>query len=172
MSDATLHFAFAIRIGDAARHSHRAVVSEHAAIQRIESRVVDVGFENAFAQVVGHDDLHRATELAEGALVQLGPDARARLKGEQTDAFAAVAECQHKQARAAVFATDWIADRGAGAVIDLRFFARCGGDDGACFGRTGATQFAHEALDAFVGAREAVPVHHLLPDGHGIAAQR
>ena len=104
--------------------------------------------------------------------MQFGPDARARLKGEQANAFAAVAERQYKQARAAVLARVGIADRGAGAVIDLRFLARLGDDDRASFGRSGAAQFAYEALDAFIGAGEAVPVHHLLPDRHGVAAAR
>ncbi len=128
-----------VRIGNPAGLSHSAIMSEHASIQRIKSRIVDVGFKNAFAQVVGHDDLHRTAELAErNALVQLGPDARARLKGEQPNAFAAVTKRQHVQVRAAVFATNRIADRGAGAVIDVRFFAGCNGDDGAWSGGTGA----------------------------------
>jgi len=122
VSDAALHFAFAIWIGDATRHSDRAVMSEHIAIQRIERRVVDVGLENTLTQVVGHDDLHGAAESTKSALMQLGPDARARLKGEQANAFSAVAECQHEQTGAAVLAGVRIADRGAGAVIDLRFF--------------------------------------------------
>jgi len=121
VSDATLHLAFAIWIGDTARHSHCAIMSEHVAIQRIQSRIVDVGFENAFTQVVGHDDLHRAAEFAKSAFMQLGPGARARLKGEQANAFAAVAERQQEQTRAAVLAGIRILDGGAGAVIDLRF---------------------------------------------------
>jgi hypothetical protein len=75
------------------------------------------------AQVIGHNDLDRATEFAKGALMQLGPDARARLKGEEPDAFAAVAERQHEQPRAAVLAVVGIANRGTRAVVDLRFLA-------------------------------------------------
>jgi hypothetical protein len=77
VSDSTLYFAFAIWIADATRHSDRAVMSEHVAIQRIERRIVDVRLENAFTQVVGHHDLHSTTEFAKSAFMQLGPDARA-----------------------------------------------------------------------------------------------
>ncbi len=116
--------------------------------------------------------LKPAAEFAEGPLVQFRPDAGAGLKGEKTDALAAEAECQHEQPGAAVRAGDWISDGGAGAVIHLRLFAWWRSDHGACLGRRGSAQFADEALHAFVGPGEAMPVHQLLPDGHCVAACR
>jgi hypothetical protein len=86
-------------------------VGQHIAIERVHSRIVDIGCEHAFAQVVRHDDLHGATEFAERALVQFGPDAYAGLKGEKPDALAAETECQHEEPRAAILAVVGIADR-------------------------------------------------------------
>ena len=63
--------------------------------------------------------------------MQLGPGTRAGVKDDQTNALAAIAERHHKQACASVAAGLRIADQGAFTVVDLRFFARCGDDDGA-----------------------------------------
>jgi hypothetical protein len=104
--------------------------------------------------------------------MQLGPDARARVKGEEADTLAAVAKRHDEQSRVPVLAAAGVTDGGAGAVIHLRFFAGLGGDYRACFRRSVAAQFAHEPLNAFVAAAETVPVHHLLPKGHGVATLR
>src|SRR5579859_183068 len=56
MADAGFDFALAIWVLDATRHGDRAVMREHVAIERIESGIVDVGDEHAFAQIVEHDD--------------------------------------------------------------------------------------------------------------------
>ena len=50
---------------------------------------------------------------------------------DQPDTLAAIAERQHKQAGAAVRAGLRIANHGAFAVVDLRFFAGRRDDDGA-----------------------------------------
>jgi len=92
-------------------------------VQRIQSRIVDVGLEHSFAEVVEHDGLGGAAQPAEGLLVQLGPGSRARLKGQQTNAFAAVSEREYEQARAAITAGARVAHQGPGAVVDLRFLA-------------------------------------------------
>ena len=171
VSDAGLHLALAIRIANAARQRDRAVVSEHIAIQRIQRGIVDVGCEHAFAQVVEHHDARGSTQPAKGLLVQLGPDSRAGPEHQQTNGFAAVAERQHEQPRAPVVAGVRIAHHGAVAVIDLRFLAGRSFDHRAGFRRGGAAQLADEALDALVARREAVAVHQVLPDGHGVAAR-
>jgi hypothetical protein len=54
VSDAGFDFTFAIRVSDSARHSHHAVVRQHVAVERIDRRIVDVGCEDALAQVVEH----------------------------------------------------------------------------------------------------------------------
>src|ERR1700687_4282242 len=56
------------------------------------------------------------------------------------------------------------------AVIDLRFLAGSGDDHHASFGCFCATQLARETLHALVAAGEAVLIHQILVDGHGIAA--
>ena len=49
ITDAGFDFAFAVRILNAARHGHRAVVREHIAIEGIEGGIVNVGDEHALA---------------------------------------------------------------------------------------------------------------------------
>src|SRR5262249_55616248 len=43
-------------------------------------------------------------------------------------------------------------------------------DHHAGFRQLGAAQLAHEPLDALIAAGEAVAVHQILEDGHGVAA--
>jgi hypothetical protein len=111
-----------------------------------------------------------SAQPAEGLLVQLGPDARAGLEGEQAHGLAAVAEREDKQARAPVPAAVRIADHRTGAVIDLRFLAGRRDDDGAGPRPGLAAQLADEALDALVAAGEAVVIDQVLINGLGVAA--
>jgi hypothetical protein len=69
VADAAFHLPFSIWISRAARHHNCAVVRQHIAVQRIQRGIVDVRLENAFLQVVRHDDLDRAAEPAECFLV-------------------------------------------------------------------------------------------------------
>src|ERR1700722_504423 len=102
--------------------------------------------------------------------MQLGPDARAGTEGHEPDTLAAEAKRQHKKTRAPVLAGLRVTDHRAGAIIDFRFFPGRGLDDRVCFQRWSSAQLADETLDAFVGTGEAMLVHQLLPDGHGISA--
>ena len=104
VADAGFDLAFAIGIADATRQRDDAVVREHVAIERIERGIVDVGREDAFFEIVEDDDAHRAAEATKRALVQLGPDLRARPPHEQPHRFARVAEREDEEPRAAVFA--------------------------------------------------------------------
>ena len=65
VADAGFDLALPIRIADAARQGDDAVVREDVAIERIERRVVDVGREHAFAQIVEHDDADGARRAGE-----------------------------------------------------------------------------------------------------------
>jgi len=56
VSDARLHFPFAIRIPDLVRESHHALVSENIAKQRVDGEIVDTGDGHGFFQVVENDD--------------------------------------------------------------------------------------------------------------------
>ena len=101
MADARFDFALAIGIPNPARQRDDAVVGEHVAVERVQCRVVDVRGEDALLEVVEHDDAHRAPQPAEGALVEFGPDARARPPEEEPDRFAGVAEGEDEEPRAA-----------------------------------------------------------------------
>jgi len=48
-------------------------------------------------------------------------------------AFPAEAERKNEQLGAAMLARGWVVDHGAGAIVDLRFLAGRGFDDGAGF---------------------------------------
>ncbi len=65
-----------------------------------------------------------------------------------------------------------IAHHGTVAVVHLRFFAGRGFNHHASFRRRDSAQLANEPLDAVVSPGEAVVVHQVLPDGHGVAATR
>jgi hypothetical protein len=52
MADAALDLALAIRIAHAAGQRDGAVVREQVAVERIQRRVVDVGLQHAFAEIV------------------------------------------------------------------------------------------------------------------------
>jgi hypothetical protein len=170
VADAGFHFSFAIRISDAARQSDDAVVCEHVAVERIQRGIVDVRDEHAFAQVVEHHHVSNPAEPAKRSLMQFHPDARTGAKGEQAYRLAAVAERQHEQPRALIAAAGRVADHRAAAVVHLRLFAGRRLDHHTGFRRPRTTELAYEALDALVGATEAVIVHQVLPDGLGVAA--
>ena len=101
------------------------------------------GREDAFFEIVEDDDAHRAAEPTKRALVELGPDLRARLPHQQPDRFARVAERQDEEPRAPVLARLRMAHHRAIAVIDLAFFAGRRGDHDArlrrrtCLGASG-----------------------------------
>src|SRR5690606_30260621 len=134
VADAALDFAFAVSVAHTARQRDGAMVGEHVAVKRIESRVVDVGLEHALLEVVEHDDTRYAAEAAEGGLVELGPDSAARAKGEQADRLAAIAERQDEETRAAVLAGLRVAHHRPVAIVDLRLLARRSLDDRALLG--------------------------------------
>jgi hypothetical protein len=75
MPDTRFDFAFAVGILNAAGHGHRAVVRQHVAIEGVRSRIVHVGDEHAFAQIVEHDDAGGAAQPTKSSFVQFGPDA-------------------------------------------------------------------------------------------------
>ena len=56
MADSCFHFAFAIGILNATGQCHRAVESKHISKQWIDGRIVDVGLEHTFTQIVEDDD--------------------------------------------------------------------------------------------------------------------
>ncbi len=171
-SPARFDFAFAVRILHAAGQSHNAVVFQHVAVQRIERGIVDVGREHALAQIIEHHHPSRAAQSAKRLLVQLGPDPGTGSEYQQANGFPAVPQGHHEQPRAPVLAGLRVAHHGAGAVIDLAFFAGRGDDYHAGFRRGSAAQLAHETLDRSVARRKALGVHQVLIDSHRVTAFR
>ena len=143
---------------------------QHVAIKRIDRGIVDVRLKHAFAQIVEDQNVRRAADSGEGCLVQLGPGSRAGSEDDQSHALPAVAERQHEQARAAIASGLRIANHRTFAVVDLRFFAGCGDDDGAGLFLRRAAELVDEAFDALVAAGKAVVVDQILPDRFGVAA--
>jgi len=164
------HFAFAVRVLHSAWKRCDAVVLQHVTVQGIERGLVNIGREHALAQIIEHHHASHSTKPAKRLLMQLGPDARAGTEHQEADGFAAVSQRQDKQPRAPILARLRVAHHRAGAIIDLRFLTRRGLNDHARFWRRRSAQLPHEPFDAGVSFAEAVAVHQILPNGHGIPA--
>ena len=170
MTDAGFDFAFAIRVLHSAWKRCDAVVLQHITVQRIERGLINVGREHALAQIIEHHHASDSTEPAKRLLMQLGPDARAGAEHQQTNSFPAVSQRQDEQSRAPILARLRVADHRPGAIIDLRFFTRRRLNDHARFWRGRPAQLPHKAFHAGVFFAEAVAVHQVLPNGHGVPA--
>jgi hypothetical protein len=145
---------------------------QHVAIERIECGIVNVGRDHAFAEIIEDHDASHAAQSAKRFLVQLCPYPRAGAKHQQANRFSTVPQGQHEQPRASVLAIFRVAHHRAGAVIDLRFFAGRGLNHHTSFWRRRSAKLLDEALDALIAGSEAVAVHQVLPDRHGVATTR
>jgi hypothetical protein len=59
-------FTLPLRSGSPTRQGMDcAVVCQHIAVERVQRGIVNIGFEHALTQVVGHNDLHGTAEFAE-----------------------------------------------------------------------------------------------------------
>jgi len=170
VADAGFDLAFAIGIAAATRQADDTVVREHIPIQWIERRLVDVGREHAYFEVVEHDHSGRATESAKGPLVQFGPRLRTRLPDQESYGFARVAEGEDKQTRTAKLSGLRMADHRSVTVVDLRFFYDGRRDDDARLGRGRAAQLPDEATDTGVSGGESF-FDQVLSDRHRVATE-
>ena len=93
-----LHRALAIAISHPSRVGHHLVVGERGGIDRIEGRLVQVGLQDTFHEVVEHHVPGGATEVAPGLLVQLGPDLLAGIPDHAPEAAPRVTQRGQKQA--------------------------------------------------------------------------
>ena len=157
---------------DAARKSDGAIMLQQIALERIERGIVDVRREHALRadyRAPRRGLPHRAG----GTLSHVARPKHARPNATlASDALPAVSECQHEQPRPAVLAGLRIAHHRAGAVIDLRFFARRSLDHRPCFRPSRSAQLADKALDALITGPKRMAVDQVLPDRFGVAAAR
>lgn len=146
-----------------------AVVREDVAIQRIKGGIVDVGREDAFLEVIEHDDADGAAKTAKRLFMQFGQAPRTGVEGEQADALAAVAESEDEQPRAPILPGAGMPHHQAVAVINLPLFARPRDNNRVRLGGVPAAELGHEVPHAGVAAGEAVLIDEALPDRHGVA---
>lgn len=170
--DGALHGPLAVGIAHARRIGHDAIVGEHRAIEAIELRLVDVRRDHPLFEVVQDHVLRAAAKVAKRLLVQPRPSLAARFPHHPAIRAPRVTQRHHKQPRFAVTAADTarVERRGAFAVIDLCLFPGQELQAVELLGLAPAQPPA-EALDAVVALRESKPIHQLLVDGHGVAAQ-
>jgi len=69
VADARFNFSFSIWIHDPTGQGYGAIVRQDVAIERIQSGIVDVRDEHAFAQIIQNDDSRSATQSTECFLV-------------------------------------------------------------------------------------------------------
>lgn len=93
-----LHRALAIAISHPSRVGHHLVVGERGGIDRIEGRLVQVGLQDTFLEVVEHHVPGGATEVAPGLIVQLGPDLLAGFPDHAPEAAPRVTQRGQEQA--------------------------------------------------------------------------
>src|SRR6516225_500580 len=145
-------------------------MAKYVAIERIQLRVVDVGGQNAFAQVIENHDSRGSAQAPERSFVQFCPYTGAGTEHQQSNRFATRAQRQHEQARASVLAAVGILHHRSRAVVDLALFPRRGFDDGAGLRRSGLVQSANKTPYALIPTAESVAVDQILPDTHRVPA--
>ena len=68
---------------------------QHVAVQRVECGIVDVGFEDALAQIIQDHHASHTTQASKSLLMQFRPNLRTGTEHQQPHRFAAVAQGQH-----------------------------------------------------------------------------
>ena len=164
-----LHLAFSIWILDPAGQGDRTVVCQHVAIERIDSGIVEVWDQHAFAKVIEHQEARSPTQSTKRLLVELGPDARAGTEHQQPYRLAAIAQREHEQTGAAVLAAVRLAHHRPAAVIDLTLFSWSGEDHRPRLWYLGSAQLVSETPTALIPTLESVVGDQILPDCHCIA---
>ena len=152
MVDATLDFSFSIGIPHLAWKRGHTIVRQNVAIEWVQSGIVYVGRQHAFAQIIQHHQPRGAAQAAKRLLMQLGPDPRTGTERQKPYRLPAVAECQNEQPRAPVLARVGIAHHRTSPIINLGLFAWLSVDDGTRFSSSCTAQLAHIALHALVAA--------------------
>src|SRR5216683_1176430 len=144
---------------------------QNISIQWIECGVIYVWLQHSLAQVVMHDHARSTSQSPEGPLMKLRPPLGARRPAEKANRFAAVAQSEDEQPRAAVLPGLRVADPRPFPVVDLSFLARRCLDHRPRLNLRGALQRPDEASNAMVAAAKLESVHQVLVNGHCIPPQ-
>ncbi len=170
MLNGVLDAAFAIRIPDPRGVGHDAVMREHGRVDRVELRLVQVGFDDPFLQVVEYHVLAAAAEIPPGLLVQSGPGFLAGLPDHPPKATPGIAQGHDKQTRPAIALGTGVKRQRPFAIVDLRLFA--GGEfQSIKLGRLVCDQRAGKALDAVIAGRKPELIDEVLVDRREVAAK-
>ena len=171
VADLRFDLALEIRRVRTARQRDYAVVLEHLGVQRVELRIVDVGLDHAFFEIVQADRTRRAAELHECLFVQLAPNLTRRIPNNFAECAPAIAELHDKKPRPTIFAGLRMTRQRALTVVDLRFLPSVGLETAADL-VVARSQFADEAFDRVISADIAVVLDQILVDRNGVAALR
>lgn len=163
-SPLSIRVAYAGRVGD------DTVMLEHRLIEPVDLGFVQVGRDDAFPEIVQDDIADSAAEVAEGVLVELGPDLLAGFPDHAPETAPRISKRHDEQPRAPVPAGPRIAGQCAFAIVDLRFFARGKLKTVELLG-INVAQGANETLDALVAGGESELVDQILIDRLRVAPQ-
>jgi hypothetical protein len=128
-------------------------VGQHVPVDGVQFRLVQVGLDDAFLEVVEDHIGCRPAEVAKGLLVQLGPGFLRRVPDHASETAARVAQGHDEQARPAVTVAAGDARQRAFAIVDLRLLM--GELKPVELLRLALHQPAGKPLDAVVAASEA-----------------
>ena len=170
VANGVLHRALAVGVAHPCRVGHHGVVRQGGGVDLVEFGLVQVGFDDAFLEVVQHHVLRAATKVAKGPLVQLGPDLVAGLPDHVPETGARVAQRGHEQAGFAVALAAGHAGGRPLSVVHLHLLAWQEAQAVELLGLLVA-QLGAEPFDRVVLPGKAVLVDQVLVDGCGVALQ-
>jgi len=161
MLDRILDASFPIGITHAGGIGDNPIMSEHRAVDGIELRLVQIGFEDAFLKVVQHDVIGDPTKIPERLFVKLRPDLLTGFPDHPPEAAPRVTQGHHEQPWTAVPAALRINRQRALAIVDLGLLA---GEELKTIKlmRIGVPQRADKPLDALVAGRKAKLIDQVL----------
>jgi hypothetical protein len=170
MLDRVLDRALAVRVTHPCRVGDDAVVGQYVPVDGVQFRLVQVGLDDAFLEVIEHDVGATAAEVAPCLFMQPGPGLLARFPDHPAEAAPRVTQGHHEQPWTAITVGAGNTRHGTFAVIDLYLLAR-GKFKPVELLRLPGHEHAGEALDAVVAGGEAEPVNQVLVDRRVVTAQ-
>jgi len=170
VANGVLNRTFAVGVTHAGRVAHHTIVFQGGGIDRVELRLVQVGFDDTFLEVVQHHVAAGTTEVAPSFFMQACPGFLTGLPYHPSKAAPGVAQGHDKQAWFAIALGAGNTGECALAVIDLGFFARGKFQTVKLLGLVFA-QAASKTFDGVVGTGKSMAVDQVLVDGHVVALE-